>query len=91
MNHNNYFSSPLADRVIPAAADGCAVLRPGEIRTARQLCGADFWDSLSKREQIQAGRIISEAVKAGHLPLIRGERAANNHQRYQRVSSASDP
>ena len=76
-------STHFAQQVVTAAGAGCNTTASGTIRTARQLCGPNFWDALTKPEQIQAGHIISTAVEAGMLPVIKLERSGSNHQRYQ--------
>jgi hypothetical protein len=78
INLNTHF----AQQVITAASIGCNSLNTGEIREARQLCGNDFWDALSKKQQPRAGLIISHAVDEGLLPVRKLERSQNNHQRY---------
>jgi hypothetical protein len=67
-----------------AAEAGCTQLRPGEIRKTRQLCNLPFWNGLTKPEQIRAGQIVSTAIDAGLLPLVKLEKSPSNHQRYQR-------
>jgi len=81
INLNSHF----AQQVIAAALAGCDAVKPGEIREARQLCGLEFWDSLSKRQQPLAGQIISQAVDDRLLPLIKTDLTRSNHLRYQRV------
>ena len=78
-------STYFAQQVIGAAAIGCNQMQPGTQRKARQLCGRGFWNKLSKPEQIQAGYIISAAVRVGKLPLVRGDRCPSNHRRYERT------
>ena len=72
-----------AQQVITAASAGCNTIVSGTLRTARQLCGPDFWDALAKPEHIHAGKIVSAAVNARMLPLVRDESSRSNHQRYQ--------
>jgi hypothetical protein len=79
INLNTHF----AQQVITAASTGCNSLNTGGIREARQLCGNDFWDALSKKQQPRAGLIISQAVEKGLLPLKKVERSQSNHQRYE--------
>ena len=73
----------LAQQVITAASEGCNTIVSGTLRTARQLCGPNFWDALTKPEQLHAGKIVSAAVNARMLPLVRDESSGSNHQRYQ--------
>ena len=83
INLNTHF----AQQVIAAAQTGCDVLKPGVIRESRQLCGLEFWDSLSKKQQPLAGQIISQAVDDRLLPLIKTDLSRSNHLRYQRLNS----
>jgi hypothetical protein len=81
INLNTHF----AQLVIAATQAGCNVLNPGEVREARQLCGLEFWDKLSKKQQPKAGQIVSQAVDDGLLPLIKLERSQSNHLRYEKI------
>ena len=45
----------------------------------------EFWNNLSKRQQPQAGLVISKAVDDGLLPLIKKGRSQSNHQLYERT------
>jgi hypothetical protein len=81
INLNTHF----AQQAITAASTGCKSLNAGDVREARQLCGIDFWDALSKKQQPRAGQIISQAVDEGLLPLSKLERSQSNHIRYQRI------
>lgn len=81
MNLNTHF----AQLAITAALAGCDALQPGDVRESWQLCGVEFWDSLSKKQHPLAGQVISQAVDDGLLPLIRLETSRSNHQRYQRI------
>ena len=76
-------STHYAQQVITAASVGCNTIISGTMRTARQLCGPAFWDALTKPEQIHAGKVISAAVNAGMLPLVKQASSGSNHQRYQ--------
>lgn len=77
-------SSHFAQQVIKAAAKGCEVIEPGDVRKSRQLCGQTFWKNLSKQQQIEAGHILSTAIDDGRLPLVKLGRSASNHKRYER-------
>lgn len=81
INLNTHF----AQQVINAAKAGCDALSSGEVREARQLCGLAFWDNLSRKQQPQAGQILSQAVDDGLLPLAKLPRSQRNHQRYQLI------
>ena len=83
MPNTRNLSTLFPQRVVTAANRGCNTTNSGTIRTARQLCGANFWDALTKSEQILAGQIISKAVEAGMLPVVKLERSGSNHQRYK--------
>tara|TARA_R110001592_G_scaffold254940_1_gene518472 strand:- start:4767 stop:5024 length:258 start_codon:yes stop_codon:yes gene_type:complete len=76
-------STHFAQQVVTAASTGSNTMASGNLRTARQLCGPDFWDALSKPEQLHAGKIVSAAVNAGMLPVVRNGSSGSNHQRYQ--------
>jgi hypothetical protein len=76
-------STHYAQQVITAASLGCNTITSGTLQTARQLCGPAFWDALTKPEQIHAGKVISAAVNAGMLPVVRNVSSGSNHQRYQ--------
>jgi hypothetical protein len=84
MKNQVNLSTHLAQQVIKAAETGCKQLLPGEIRKTRQLCNLPFWNGLTKPEQIRAGQIVSTAIDAGLLPLVKLEKSPSNHQRYQR-------
>ena len=85
MKQNIDLFTYFAQQVLNAAAAGCDQMHPGTHKKAKQLCGRQFWEELSRLEQIQAGHIISAAVRARKLPLIRGERCPCNHRRYERT------
>jgi hypothetical protein len=83
MTSTTYLTTHFAQQVITAANAGCNTIVSGTIRTARQLCGPDFWDALSKPEQLHAGKVISAAVDALMLPLERYVSSGSNHLRYK--------
>lgn len=84
MSTNSILTSPFAQQVISVAKKGCDKLESGEVRTARQVCGTSFWMPLSRKQRTDAGKVISEAVKSGLLPLRRLRRSTSNHQRYEK-------
>jgi hypothetical protein len=76
-------STHFAQQVITAASAGCNTIASGTIRTARQLCGSEFWEDLAKPEQLHAGKIISAAMDALMLPVERYVSSGSNHLRYK--------
>lgn len=85
MKNNLDLNTYFAQQVIAAATAGCNSIASGTIRTARQLCGSTYWDDLPVPEQIRAGQVISTAINAGMLPLVKLQKSSRNHQRYQRM------
>ena len=70
MKQNIELSTYFAQQVLNAAAAGCDQVHPGTHKKAKQLCGRQFWEELSRPEQIQAGHIISAFVSYGYRPPI---------------------
>lgn len=81
LNLNTQF----AQQVIAAAQLGCQTLSPGDVREASQLCGKEFWGGLSKKQQPQAGLVISQAVDDGLLPLTKKGSSQRNHHLYEQT------
>lgn len=77
-------NTSLKTQTINSALVGCNNLQSGEICEAWQVCGLEYWTALTPTEQKQAGKIISEAVNNGELPLTKHERSPENHWRYKR-------
>lgn len=83
MNYSKDVCRPLARRVTLAVLRGVQTMPPGKPRTARQICGRPFWDSLTVAERRFAGRYISAAVRLGLFSLKRSHRDSSNHWRYR--------
>ena len=85
MKKSTNITSTFAKKVIQEAHNGCINLAPGAIREAKKLCDPLFWLGLRTAEQIQAGKVIAEAVKQGLLPLKYYDLSGSFHLRYERL------
>ena len=73
-------NTTFAQQVISAAQAGCSSVEVGAIIDAEQACDPAFWTSSTTTEHKQAGRVVSEAVDQGLLPLDkRGKRYDNGY------------
>ena len=58
-------------------------LNHGPSFTAKNLCGKDFWSSLTVVERRWAGKCVLDLVKHGELPLIPVKHAHEYPKKYK--------
>ena len=83
MKYTKDVCRPLAHRIYLAVIQGEQGMPPGKPRTAKQICGKNFWSDLSVAERRFAGRLISAAVRLGIFGLKRSHLDGSNHCRYR--------
>jgi hypothetical protein len=57
---------------------------PDEVYEARTLCDPDYWDALTRGEQIKAGACVAYMVRNGDLPLEFAECTCSGQKKYRR-------
>jgi hypothetical protein len=75
----------LVKKVKKAAGVGLQTMPKGIPRTAKQICGAAFWNGLTKLEKLYAGRALKAMVDLRYIGLDHYPvNSPSNHRRYTR-------
>lgn len=74
----------LLDSVRQQVEHSLPVLKHGVSYTLKQICGKDYWKSLTKPQRIHAGQCMAYMVELGVLPFTFAGFTGGNHKQYQR-------
>lgn len=85
MPRNIDLNSTFAQQVITAVLTWCHTHPVGAVVEAEQVCDPAFWASCTTNQHKIAGRVISEAVERGLLPLIKRGKRSDNRTLYERI------
>lgn len=75
----------LMQRVEQQVRDVLPDLHPEQQYTLKMLCGAKFWNSLSRGQKIEAGVAMVHLVSIHALPLTFADRTRSNSIRYRLI------
>lgn len=81
--NGKWFDKKLCDRVKTHVLSQSSSLPLYVEKRLRQICGKEFWNSLTKGEKIHAGLFISSLVEKNELPLQFGEPVSSSRTFYK--------
>ena len=83
LNEKFTVSKAFFDRIRTHVEESLPGMIHGQLYTAKQLCGTDFWSQMTRPQRISVGKCIAHMVSRGDLSLEFAEPTSANAKRYQ--------